>query len=397
MDDKGIIVSTCDVDDNLALQIWTKGHTPRLVILNKVKKARKLIPLGWLEKADRKLSINGAKRGETISYAISDFFPVVKRILTEYVVKTNFRPKFAKLAVEFEKVVHIPELITEKKQLALLSEDKRSSLWIADCTGANKQIGAFRPFFPAQGTERDALAEEKLRILGAGRGVDALFATGVITALKEARPERWNNPIRVTAAAMLLNFSFCGGDGVKFADELWQEKKPTPASTTGTMKAPTRLSSFSLHAPGLMGLGHKLVAYIRHIDALEKVEAGTSQDSEKELHDLGYSRTRRLDVPADMIGDVPYRVTFYENEEEGRRAFGCVPQSMTLRHPGELVFTVPTDIYEAARKDDTMGNAEDDLYTLSQLIWGRQFKNWYESVMPYVKGFVGLAEAKPTA
>ena len=47
MDDKGEIVSSHDVDDNLSLQIWTKGHTPRLVIFNKAKNSKKLIRLGW--------------------------------------------------------------------------------------------------------------------------------------------------------------------------------------------------------------------------------------------------------------------------------------------------------------------------------------------------------------
>ena len=45
MDDKGEIVSSCDVDENIALQIWTKGFSPRLVVLNKNKNSRKLIHL----------------------------------------------------------------------------------------------------------------------------------------------------------------------------------------------------------------------------------------------------------------------------------------------------------------------------------------------------------------
>ena len=67
MDDSGRIVGNVDVDENLALQVWTKDHAPRLVILNKGKNTRKLIHFSWVEKKDRKLSIKGAKRGETIS------------------------------------------------------------------------------------------------------------------------------------------------------------------------------------------------------------------------------------------------------------------------------------------------------------------------------------------
>ena len=62
MDDKGEILSSCDVDDNIGLQIWTKGLSPRLVVLNKKQNSRKLIRLSWLENLDRKLSIKGKKR-----------------------------------------------------------------------------------------------------------------------------------------------------------------------------------------------------------------------------------------------------------------------------------------------------------------------------------------------
>ena len=397
MDEKGKIVGSFDVDNNLALQVWTKDRTPRLVIFNKTKNTRKLIHFSWVEKRDRKLSINGAKRGETIAYSVEDFTPAIRRILTEYAVRTNFRLKLLKFAVDFEKVVHSPELVTDKREFALLSEDKRSSLWLADCTGPDKKVGTFRPFFPFSADEGEALSEERLNIVGGGRGAEALLKTGTVDILKKANPARWHNPVRLMAAAMLLGFSFCEEDGSEFSDSLWEEKKPAPAPThhpiaAAPMKQPVRVSAFSLHTPRLIGLGHKLVAFIRHFNVAGDVEVGESMDSAKELEERGYARSRRFDFQAKTIGDVPYRVTLYESEEERRIALGCEPQSATMRHKGELIYTFPTAIYQEALKDDTMGGTEDDFYTMTQLIWARQFKEWYENVAPYIKNIAGLIE-----
>ncbi|MBR1603871.1 MAG: hypothetical protein IJ667_10580 [Synergistaceae bacterium] len=398
MDDKGKIVSSRDIDDNLALQIWTKGNAPRLVLFNKVKNTRKLIHLSWVEKRDRKLSINGKKRGESTNYLVQDFEPAVQQILAEYAARTNFiRAKLLQFSLNFEKVVHSPELVTVKNEMTLLSEDKRCALWIADCTGPNKKVGVFRPFFPVTKAEAEAFTEERLQKGEAGRSADALIKSGVVSHLKSIRPERWHNPVRVTAAAMLLEFSFCGYDGSKFADALWDDNKNnpnnfSPVNTMGTtMKQPARAGAgFSLHNTGLLGFGHKLTAFMRHFGAAPHITSSISLDSDKELQDNGYARVRRVDMQPGSIGDVPYRVTFFENEETKKIAFGCIPQAATARHTGELIYTIPQNIYQSALAHDTLGGPEDEFFSITQLVWTKQFKDWYESVTPYIKSFIGL-------
>lgn len=400
MDEKGKIISTCDIDDNLSLQIWTKGKTPRLVIFNKNKNSKKLIHLSWVEIRDRKLSINSKVRGQTVSYTVQDFEPAIQRILTEYVLRTNFRIKFYKLVIDLEKAVFNPEIITSSKDMTLMTEDKRSSLWIADCSGEDKRFGMFRPFFPVNENEKNVINEEKLKIIGNNsRGIDTLINSGVIANLKSVNPERWHNPIRVTAAAMLLVFSYCNEDGSKFSESLWDDgsnkNQPQQFQQFGTQMiqksaAPKKNKAFSIHDANLMRLGHKLVAYMRHFYEADKLDLTCVIDSDKELQDSGYVRSRRVDFHTGSIGDVPYKVTFYENESENMIGLGCIPQLPTAKHSGHLLLKIPTEIYKRALQRDTMGGPDDDYYTITRLLWTRQFKDWYENVKPYVRTFAGL-------
>ncbi len=222
---------------------------------------------------------------------------------------------------------------------------------------------------------------------------EGLAKTGVPAALKEVNPQRWHNPIRVTAAAMLLGFSFCGGDGTKTSDEIWAEgekKAPTQLGQLAT-KAPVR--KISLHDAGLLRLGHKLTAFIRHCYYIDDVKIEYVPDSDDALQNSGFERSRRIDFNTGTLGDVPYRVTFYENAEEGITAFGCNPRMQTARHTGHMVIMLPTKTYKQALKNNSMGNSEDDFFTISRLLWAKQFKAWYENLKPYVRKFAGLVEA----
>ena len=393
MEEQGKIVSTCDVDKNLALQMWTRGKTPRLSILNKNKNSRKLIHISWVEKRDRTLSINGKNNGENVTYKVNDFEPTIQKILKDYANNTNFKVKYFKVVIDLEKAINHPEPVSSKSDIAMLSEDKRSSLWIADCSGSDKNSGVFRAFFPCGTIEAAALTEEKLKITGINaRGIDALMKTGVINDLKRINPERWHNPVRVVSAAMLLGFSYCGGDGTKMADSLWVAgEKPKNLNPNVTVtKIPEK--KLSIHDPALVRLGHKLTAYIRHYYILDKIEVSYGSDSEKELHEAGYERQRRIDFNTGTLGDVPYRTTFYENIDEGFTAFGCNPRMQTARHTGDMIIKIPTEFYKQALASNTMSGSEDDFFTISRLLWAKQFEEWYKNIKPYVRGFAGLIE-----
>lgn len=394
MDDKGKIISTCDIDDNLALQIWTRGKTPRLSIMNKAKNSRKLIQISWVEKRDRTLSIQGRRRNQSVTYTVQDFEPAIQKILAEYVARTNFKLKFLKLVVDLERAINHPELVTRESDLALMTEDRRSSLWIAECTGDDKGMGIFLPFFPMNDEEAEAAPDEKLEINGLSmRGTEGLAKTGVPAALKKINPKRWHNPVRICAAAMLLGFSYCGVDGTKTAESIWSEgekKPPTQIGQIAQVKAPVK--KLSIHDAGLGRLGHKLTAYIRHYYYINNLKVDYVPDSEKGLQEAGYVRSRRIDFGTGTLGDVPYRVTFYENEAEGSTAFGCTPKMQTVRHTGDMVITLPTENYKEALHNDTMG-AEDSFFTITRLLWAKRFSDWYENLIPYVKSFAGMVEA----
>ena len=393
MEDKGKIISTCDIDENLALQIWTRGKTPRLSIMNKANNSRKLIQIAWVEKRDRTLTINGRRRGQTVTYSVQDFVPAVQKILTEYAARTNFKLKYFKLVVDLERAINKPELVTRESEFAMMIEDKRSSLWVADSTGDDKGMGVFLPFFPMSAEEEEAAPDDKLEFNDIRmRGIDGLMKTGVPAELKKANPERWHNTIRITAAAMLLGFSYCGAEGTAMSESIWSEGEKKVPTQLGQVVMKEPVKKLTIHDSGLMKLGHKLTAFIRHFYYIDQVKIDYADDSAKFFQEAGYERTRRIDFNAGTLGDVPYRVTFYENQETGKSAFGCNPRMQTARHRGDMLIILPTEIYKAALKNDTMGNT-DDFFTITRLLWAKQFKAWYENLKPYFRPFAGLIES----
>jgi len=390
MEEQGKIVSSCDVDENLALQMWTRGKTPRLSIFNKKKNSRKLIFISWVEKRDRTLSINGTKAGESFNYVVGDFEGAITKILTEFATKTNFKTKYFKVVIDLEKALARAEPASSKSDLAMLTEEKRSSLWIADCS-QEKNSGEFRPFFPLNESESALFTEGRLKIASiAERSSENLIKTGITADLKQVNPERWHNPVRVTAAAMLLGFSYCGNDGSKMADTLWTagEKQKNINPNAVAMKIPEK--KLHINDPGLVRLGFKLTAFMRHFYILDNVKIDYVDDSLKYLQEAGYERQRRIDFNTGTLGDVPYRTTFFENHDTGMTAFGCNPRMQTSRHRGDMLITVPTEIYKEALKFNTMSENEDDFFTITRLLWAKQFAAWYENLKPYVKGFAGL-------
>jgi hypothetical protein len=376
MDDKGEILSSCDVDENVTLQIWTKGMSPRLVIFNKNQNSRKLIRLNWLENLERKLSLKGKKRGESAEYCLTDLLPHVQRILAEYAVYTSFKTRLWKFALMLEKMLHAPAVVSDKGELSLLTEDKRSCLWVADLTGGQKGEGNFRPFFPLMEKERGVLSEEGIPFTENRRGAEDLFKTGVVRRLANAFPARWHRPLHVMAAGMLLGFSFCEEDGEDFIDDLWREEAGSP---------PVLKSG----DPRMKGLDRRFVGYVRHFDLLDEMTSRVSSDSDKELLDGEYARKRRIQFPAGLLGDVEYSVTFFEHAD-GITALGCKPKSATLRHKGELIYTFPTLFYEKALTDDSLGGSPDDYFTVAQLTSAKRFEAWMRNVVPYIGSFAGL-------
>ena len=372
MDDKGEILSSCDVDDNIGLQIWTKGFSPRLVIFNKIQNSKKMIRFSWLENLDRKLSIKGKKRGESIEYSLADLLPHVQRIISEYAVYASFQPRLWKFVPMLEKTLHTPAIVSEKSELSLLPEDKRSCLWVADITGEIKGEGSFRPFFPLSEKEKSVFPGGGLPIVENKRGVDDLLKTGIIRKLEIQAPLRWHKPMRVMGAAMLLAFSFCDADGSEFADEFWSDE----------------VHSIKIDDARLLGLGRKFVAYVRHLEALKEIDMRFSADSDKELMGANYTRKRRFEFQDGTIGDVAYSVTFFDGED-GTMALGCKPRAATSRHKGELIYSMPASVYAQALIDDSLGGSADDYFTITQLVSAKSFEKWSNVIVTYISSLIG--------
>jgi hypothetical protein len=393
MDDKGEIISSYDVDENLALQIWTKGLSPRLVIFNKVQNKKKLIRLNWLENTDRTLSIKGKKRGEMLSYTLSNLLSPLQRILAEYAVYTAFKTYLWRFSVTLEKVLHAPAIVFDEGEFSLLPEEKRARLWISDLTGEEKGSGFFRPFFPLHEREKTTIPEEGLFFAESRCGIEDLLKTGAIRKLNGANIARWFRPVRVMATAILLGFSYCGEDGAEFTDEVWH---------AGQMEKPL---SFKIGDPRLRGLGRKFVGYVRHMDKLNDITVWASLDSDKDLLDDGYARKRRVVFPAGLLGNADTSVTFFERED-GMMALGYKPKQKSSAGGGgglyyasppqksqekqELVYTLPVSVYEKALLDDSYGGRADDYFTVGQLTAAKMFEAWCESLVPYIAYFASM-------
>ena len=162
----------------------------------------------------------------------------------------------------------------------------------------------FRPFFPLSPEEEQALSA-KLEIRNDERTADHLIKTGAVRQLAGARPARWHSPVRIASTAMLLGFSFCQADGSDFVDLLWRGEESPAAPNISKPSEPGKIS-FALRDPRLVGLGYKLAAFVRHIEAVDQIEERISLDSDKELQEQGYERKRRLSFPDGSVGDVSH-------------------------------------------------------------------------------------------
>ncbi|MDR1378435.1 MAG: hypothetical protein LBJ36_05230 [Synergistaceae bacterium] len=393
MDDKGEIISSYEVDENLVLQIWTKGLSPRLVIFNKTQNKKKFIRLNWLENLDRTLSIKGKKRGSIINYTLSNLLSPLQRILSEYAVYTPFKTYLWRFSVTLERVLHAPAIVFDKSEFSLLPEEKRSRIWISDLTGEEKGSGFFRPFFPLNERENKTVSEKGLLFVENRCGIDDLVRTGALRKLNGANIARWYRPVRIMAAAILLGFSYCGEDGAEFTDEIWR---------AGQLEKPL---SFKIGDPRLKSLGRKFVGYVRHMEKLSDITVWASLDSDKDLLGDGYTRKRRVDFPAGLLGNIDTVVTFFERED-GMMALGYKPKLKRSMGSGagfyyasppqksqekqELIYTLPIFLYKKALLDDSLGGAADDYFTVGQLTSAKMFEAWCDSLIPYIAYFVSM-------
>lgn len=381
MDDKGEILSSIDVDQNLSLGIWTKDASPRLSIENKAKKVgakRKLIRLSWIEKADRKLSMSGAKRMENIIYELSQLEPSLKTILNEYAIYSKFKSFYWKTLTLLSNMIVSAVNIVDPTEIALMPDKKRFYLWVGDMTESRDE-GFYRQFFPMNDSEIACLPnKEGIPFGGDNKGSEYLQKTGIMRKLMGIDYARWYRPIQITAAAMLLNFSFCGEDGSELADLLWAKSSETPLALRPD---DVRLAK----------LGERLNLYIRHFWAIDKIgyEEGV-YESVSEMQKREYARKRRYNLPVGAIGDVEYTVTNFE-KEGCAVALTCAPTSATSRHERDLIFHIPPDVLAKAMADDTLsGGNQDELFTTVALMKAKQFSDWLERISVFVSDFTGV-------
>ncbi|GHS97141.1 hypothetical protein AGMMS50276_16680 [Synergistales bacterium] len=413
MDDKGEIISSFDIDEKLALQIWTKGLSPRVVIFNKPLDKKKFVRLSWFEDFDRKLTIKGRKKSEMFEYCVSDLLPAMQRILSEYAVYTSFKPYLWKFAATFERVLHAPAVVLDRKEFSILSEEKRTRLWVADLTGDGdlddseierlkrkgawkKDSGFFVPFFPLLESEKKTFPDGGMPFSDGLYDVGDLFSSGAVRKLNGASVRRWHRPLRILSVALLLNFSYCEEDGEDFSDELWR---------VGRFDEPLNLKIGDYR---LRGMGRKAVAYIRHFDMLSRVEVSASFDGEKELLDGSYERKRRISFPPGLLGRGETSVTFFERSD-GMMALACKPNAKRSGGGGdgrlyyasppqksqekqELIYRLPRENYDAALINDTFKGEPDDYFTVSQIAGAKIFEAWCDSLTPYIRYFAGFVD-----
>ncbi|MGI6783668.1 MAG: hypothetical protein ACOX5A_05515 [Aminivibrio sp.] len=369
MNEKGSIVCSEVIDDTLELQLWTKDKAPRLVIVNRAKKTRKLTPLSWLEGADRKLAMRGPG-GKTVSYAMEVLEEPVRRMLLIFAQNPVFKGLLWHSTLFLSDLLNSPRSVFEKSELALLPEEKRSRLWLADMTDGEEE-GRFRPFFPLSGEEAEVFGGGLSVPATAGKGGADLKSSGITRKLASVCPARWYDTARTAAAAALLGFSLFHEEGDGFSSFLWAgAKNGIPSKEHFKEGFPD---------PVLARFVKNMAGYVRHWAVLDKISVESVLDAYEELTGRGFARKRRLELPAGALGNTDYTVTVYM-DEEGTMAAGCAPRQATDRHRGELVFSMPAAVYGQALKDDSFGGAEDDYFTLATLLQARLYDFWRKRV-----------------
>jgi hypothetical protein len=381
MSDLENIISTRSVDEKLTLGIWAKDGAPRLLIENNAKKTgskRRFIHLSWIEKEDRKLTMSGEKRNETHNYEIQQLEPTIKHILEEYSVYSKYKMVYWKTLTLLSHMVEAPVNVIDPAEMALMTEKKRCYLWVCD-KKKNRSEGFYRPFFPMGEDEQNVFpSPEGIPFSGEQKGIEYFSKTGILRKLMGVNPTRWYRPLQIAAAAMLLNFSFCGANGGDTAELLWHDRVDDPI----VLKPDD---------PKMVQLGERINLYIRHFNAIKdiKYEEGV-YDSVAELQKREYVRKKRFNLHVGAIGDVEYTATFFEKDNEPI-VFTCVPQSATARHDKDIVYHIPHDIFLKAKKDNTLDKENlDEIYTLASLIKAKQCNDWLERIAFFVSSFTGV-------
>jgi hypothetical protein len=376
MDEKGMIVCSTDIDEGLALQIWTRGAVPRLGFVNRTRNTRKLMPFKWLEGEERTISMKGTG-GETFTYPVETLEEPVRRMLYQFAQDPVFKGLLWHTVIFMSDLLHTPRAVFDRAEFSLLPEEKRCRLWLLDLTGGEEN-GYFRPFFPKTPPE-DVFGGLPGVLANDGKTVVELKKSGVTRKLASACPQRWYDTPRIAAAAALLGFTLFHEDGADISSFLWKTVENGIPSKGALANKPDN--------PVCARFTRKMAGYVRHWHLLDRIVYETDLDSVETLKKRGFVRKQRLRLNAGDIGTVEYSVTLCF-EEEGRMGIGCRPLQMTNRHKGEMIFTLPKEVYENALENDSFGGARDDYYSLSSLLSAKLFGMWKDRISRFSSVFL---------
>lgn len=377
MKDKGIIVCSEDIDEGLSLQVWTKGACPRLVVFNRVKNTRKLMPFSWLERTDRSISLKSPKGGSA-NYTVEQLESAARRMLYEYAQDPLFKGLLWHSVIFMSDLLHTPRAVFDSSEYAMLHEDKRCRLWLLDMTDGDES-GYFRPFFPRTPAEEEVFGGLPGVSANGGKNVADLKKTGVTRKLASVLPARWYDTPRVSAAAALLGFSLFYADSSALSSFLWGSVQGGVPSKQALAERPDD--------PETMRFARKMAGYVRHCFLVDKIQYSTEYDSFDALKSRGFNRKHRMTLNVGEIGPVEYTVTIYA-DETGQMAIGCAPMQYTDRHKGEMVFALPAEVYDAAIRNDSFAGGRDDFFTLASLVSAKLFSIWMERVRRFVDVFL---------
>jgi hypothetical protein len=107
------------------------------------------------------------------------------------------------------------------------------------------------------------------------------------------------------------------------------------------------------------------------------------------------------------MGNVDSVVTYFERED-GMMALGCKPKIKTSYSGGgglyyasppqksqekqELIYTFPKERYETALLRDAFTGAQDDYFTVGQMVGAKIFEAWNKNIVPFISYFAGFVD-----
>ena len=367
------------VDEHMTLSFILTESSPMVTIHNNDTGKRRSVALSWFLQEGREMHVRTGPRA-TRTYTVQELDETLSSLVTLAMAHPLVKPLIWQTFRTLTEVLHQPKVITRESEYGMLSEEKRTALWLSWML-AGASVGRLIPCFPAQGQELELLEKhtaggpwkEGVRVTAQENGVAALQKKGILTSLMRATPQRWYLPLMVASSSAVLGMVEAGNDedGNFLAHQLWKQR--------AEVRKPGGTMDRAVIAPAAADLTRRLVAFIRHFYELPLIDCELTVDGHEQLLKENYGRRDRIDLPAGQLGKAEYVITSYTQKDSALGALVYHPKGRTVLK--DCVLRYPHQVYPQALDNDSCGSIPDNNVTVLNLLRAVRFQAWMERIL----------------